>query len=214
MTDSDSIQHTFACRKETLALPIVKMLRARAKYHLEEGDLIRFRLWTAAVPKLTQGLHMHEAPEPPGTVGSFLAAFHFTSPTEDEDRGSGLSPLIIACFTGNVTVVKDLLTSHNANVHSRVRLATLNDVVEVGQQALSVAAAGCPESTVRSCISALLAAGADPNDANKNGSNALLSAAFLNNSAGTSAFLPFFAIRLTWFLTRPPHFTTRRSIAD
>ena len=91
--------------------------------------------------------------------------YQFASPRDDENTGSGLAPLTLACISGNVQVVRDLIRSHGVNMNVRVLVDDLNTDFgcERGNGALGMAAFSCPYQHVHEIVSILLESGADPN---------------------------------------------------
>ena len=65
------------------------------EYCLGSGDLLSFRVWTAQLPNIMQGLQ-NSTTLPPATVADFLAAARFNGPRDEENIGSGFSPLMVS----------------------------------------------------------------------------------------------------------------------
>ena len=71
-----------------------QMLEKKRAYHLGSGNLLRYRVWTALASSVMQGLVHGDAQEAPTSVDSFLALYRFTSARDEENRGSGYTPIM------------------------------------------------------------------------------------------------------------------------
>ena len=121
-------------------------------------------MWSSYAHSCMQGLTHSGMPPPHTTAADFLAANQFSSPTDEENSGSGLTPLMFAAVSGCVEVVRELIERH-ANVNARVLIGDLmpDFGVEKRADALAMAAFSCPHKRVYEIISTLLEFGADPN---------------------------------------------------
>ena len=73
-----------------------QMLEKKREYYLGRGDLLKFRVWTALANSVMQGLTHNHAQEAPSSVQEFLALYRFESARDEENRGSGFTPLVFA----------------------------------------------------------------------------------------------------------------------
>ena len=74
------------------------MLEKKREYHLGKGEMLEFRVWTSSVNSVMQGLiHNSDAQAQPTTVDAFLALYRFATDRDEENLGSGFSPLHFAC---------------------------------------------------------------------------------------------------------------------
>ena len=165
MTDADGVERAIPCDKSKIGGVVHQMVEKRREYYLGAGDIMRFRVWSALVPGCMQGLSHSDVAPLPATVTEFLAAYRYASPRDEENIGSGLVPLTVACISGNVEVVRELIRSHGANVNARVQVDDLNAEfgVERGNDALGIGAFSCPHAQAHEIVSVLLESGADPN---------------------------------------------------
>ena len=170
-----------------------RMLAKKREYYLGSGDLLRFRVWTAVANSVMQGLTHddNKEQEVPSSVPAFLALNRFESARDEENRGSGFTPLILAAVSGNLPIVRELIDSKGVDVRARVRVAVHELGTEKGMDALALAAGACPQRHVHDVVTALLAAGADPNAYSSSGSGAtpLIVALSLHNLGGVCALL-------------------------
>ena len=136
-----------------------------------------------------RGLPSIEIPSTPSSVSEYLSHFQFRTPHDETDR-SGLQPLLFAAMSGNVAVVKDLITRERVNVKARVRRNLPKFGIEKGMDTLSCALATCPRGAVHEIVSFLLEAGSDPNlTFPKSGGTPLMSAVTWNNLEGVKALV-------------------------
>ena len=167
-----------------------QMLEKKREYHLGKGELLSFRIWQAMTHGTMQGLAHGNMQEPPSTVGEFLALNRFVSARDEENRGSGYTPLIYAAMSGNLPVVRELIDRNSVDVRARVRVDVQVFGGEKGMDALAIAAACCPQRQVHNVVTELLAAGADPNVASsRNGTTPLIAAIGMQNLGGVCALL-------------------------
>ena len=144
------------------------MLKKRREYHLELNELVRYRVWSAISNTFMQGLVCAEMPSSPASVEEFLMEYRFESPTDEEDRGSGITPLMLSSMAGNVEVVHELTRRHRVNLNARTRVELPELMLVKGVAALH-AATLCSREQTHAVVTALLAAGADPNVASTAG---------------------------------------------
>ena len=90
------------------------MLKKRKNYELGRGELLNFRYWSAVV-SLMEGLTYKHVEAPPTSVDAFLALFRFTTARDEENRGSGCTPLQFAAMSGNLSVMRELINEHGAD---------------------------------------------------------------------------------------------------
>ena len=166
-----------------------QMLEKKREYYLGRGDLVKFRVWTALASSVMQGLTHNHAQDAPSSVHEFLALYRFESARDEENRGSGFTPLVFSSVSGNLPVVRELIESESVDVRARIRVGMPDLGAEKGMDALSMAAACCSQRRVHDIVAALIAAGADPNAASVNGSTPLISAIAYQNFGGVSALL-------------------------
>jgi hypothetical protein len=74
------------------------MLQKKREYRLGYGELLLYRLWTALSSGVMEGLVCMDMPSIPTTVEEFLAEYRFDSPTDEENSGSGYTPLIFGHY--------------------------------------------------------------------------------------------------------------------
>ena len=154
------------------------MLDKRREYYLGSGQVLMFRLWSALTFVCMQGLSSQDMPALPTTTAEFLSANRFDTPRDEENTGSGFSPLIISALSGNITVVRELIAGHNVNVNARVRINSMGGEfgMESGMDALAIAACACPQDQAHGMIRVLLEAGANPNSRFSSGGTPLIAA--------------------------------------
>ena len=167
---------------------IWKMLKKRREYHLELNELVRYRVWSAISNTFMQGLVCAEMPSSPASVEEFLVEYRFESPTDEEDRGSGITPLMLSSMAGNVEVVHELTRRHRVNLNARTRVELPELMLVKGVAALH-AATLCSREQTHAVVTALLAAGADPNVASTAGYCVLTVAAVLLNEVAIASLL-------------------------
>ena len=130
-----------------------------------------------------QGLVCPEMHANPESVEEFITEFRFDSPT-NEDKDSGFTPLVFAVISGNIRVVNELITRHNASIGCRTTLKIPELGADRGATALHWTG-WCPRDQTHAVVTALLSAGADPNATTGMGAAPPLMAAamFLNEVA-------------------------------
>jgi len=122
-------------------------------------------------------------------VNEFLTHNRFSKP-DDETDASGFTPLVCAAMSGNIDVVRELITTHHVDVNARVRNGMPTFGFEKGATALVLAAGVCPQDKVREMVSFLLASGSDPNlTLPGSGGTPLMSAVLYNNLEGVRALV-------------------------
>ena len=160
--DAAGVPQPIPCRKDKMAPIILKLLRSLQEYHFGRDELLSFRMFTALTPLLMSGLSSEGMPPPPRSVNAFLTQNRFSKP-DDETGASGFTPLVFAAMSGNIDVVRELITTHHVEVNARVRVGMPKFGIEKGMHALALAAAVCPQNKVHEMVSFLLASGSDPN---------------------------------------------------
>ena len=174
--------------KDKVGGVMFQMLEKKREYYLGSGDLLRYRMWTALASSVMQGLSRADALEVPSSVTTFLALNRFASARDEENKGSGYTPLVCAGMSGNLSVVRGLIES-NVDVNARVRVAVNELGAEKGMGALALAAACCPQRTVHNIVALLLEAGADPNSSSVSGASPLIASLSFQNYGGVCALL-------------------------
>ena len=175
--------------KDKIGNVMFQMLEKKREHYLGSGDLLAFRLWTALTNSVMQGLTHNHAQDASSSAQEFLALYRFESAQDEENRGSGYTPLVFASMSGNLPVVRELIESRRVDVRARVRVDLHDLGAEKGMDALAFAAGACAQRHVHDIVAALLAAGADPNAASVNGSTPLMAAIGYQNLGGVSALL-------------------------
>ena len=167
MPDDNGGQRTIPCDKDKIGTIVFHMMEKRREYYLGSGDLLRFRVWSAFSFSCMQGLSQCDMAPSPATVTDFLEANRFDSPTDEEGARAttGFTPLMFAAASGNVSVVRELLKIHKADVNARVRTDDMNPDfgLEKGCDPLGIATAACPQHQAHDVIGLLLESGANPN---------------------------------------------------
>lgn len=191
MIDDAGVQRPIPCDKAKIGTVLLQMLSKRREYYLGSGDLFMFRMWTALSCSIMQGLPQHDMSPSPLTVADFLTANHLNTARDEENAGSGFSPLIWAALSGNVEVVRELIASHNVDVNSRLLSGSGADSfgMEKGMDALGIAAYLCPQNRVHDVVSTLLEAGADVNSRFSSGGTPLIAAVAGQSEEGVRALL-------------------------
>ena len=88
--------HSPQSDKGKIGTVMFQMLEKKRQYYLGSKDLLKFRLWAAFVPSILQGLTHASTQEQPTSVAAFLALNRFTTPRDEENRGAGYTPLMLA----------------------------------------------------------------------------------------------------------------------
>ena len=193
-TGTDGVQRPIPCKKTEMASVMLRMLRLLREYHLGESttsgnDLIEFRMWTALTPTVMKGLPYDGAPSFAQSMVDFLAEYRFTKP-DDEKVGSGFTPLVYAALSGSVACAKELLALDCVSVNARVQIDVPKYGIEQGMDALSMAAAACPQSHACEMVALLISYGADPNATfPSTGGTPLISAVSWHSLEGVRALL-------------------------
>ena len=187
--DAAGVSQPIPCRKAKMAPIILKLLRSLREYHFGRDELLSFRMFTALTPLLTSGLSSEEMPPPPRSVNEFLTQNRFSKP-DDETDASGFTPLVFAAISGNIGVVRELITTHHVDVNARVRVGMPKSGFDKGMHALTLAAAGCPQHKVHEMVCFLLASGSDPNlTFPGSGGTPLMAAVMYHNLEGVRALV-------------------------
>ena len=181
-------QRRIPCDKSKVGAVIWNMLQKKREYHLGYGELLLYRLWTALSSGVMEGLVCMDMPSIPTTVEEFLAEYRFDSPTDEENSGSGYTPLILATISGNDCVVRSLITRHNVNVNSRTLIKLPELSADKGGTALH-AVSFCPREQTHAIVTALLAAGADPHAIMDSGGTVLMTTAMSLNEVAAKNIL-------------------------
>ena len=186
---NDGVKRTIPCRKSSFATVMLTMLKKRREFLLGSGDLVNYRMWTALTPSVMQGLPSDDLPALPSSVEEFISAYRFNSARDEENHGVGLCPILLSAMSGNLAVVNELISQYNVDVNAQLQMHFYEYGVQQGATALTFSAALCPQDKVHAVISALLAAGADPNAQNMQGTSPLMAAAKYLSLEGTRALL-------------------------
>lgn len=190
VTGADGLERSISCQKENMAPVLLRLLASLKKYHLERNDLLNYRMWTALTPLVMKGLPSDEIILPPQSVDQYLAELYFSGP-HAEVHDSGFTPLICAAISGNVSVVKELITREHVNVKASFRVDLPKFGIEKKMDALTCTAAMCEASRVHETISLLVEApGVDPNATFPgSGGTPLMAAVMWHNLAGVNALI-------------------------
>jgi ankyrin repeat protein len=192
MPNPDGSWRTIPCDKEVLAPVMWKMLSSLIQFSLGDERIPEYRLWSAFVPHIMQGLSMPDeaALYAPASVSEFLRIYRCKTPNDEEGKkGSGYSPLFLATLSGNVSVARELIDTHGANVHVTTRQFHTTLGFDKGSTALFAAVAFCPSKHVDDMVALHLQAGADPNRCTKSGGTPLHAGAGFHNLAGVNALI-------------------------
>ena len=175
---------------------LYRMLHKRREYHLGLGEIVVYRMWTALVQSIMEGLPYSALPLPT-SLQEFLAEYSFKHVNEEENRGSGISPLMLSAMSGNVTVTKEIVTSHSVDMNARLQVDMPDFGSERGMTPLHLAASYCPSTCVHDIIQALLTGGAEPNSmTTAAGITPLMSAVSYHRLKGVEAMLELSGSRL------------------
>ena len=175
------------CTKIQIAPMMLRMVQKRREYLLGSSDLVNYRIWTALTPNVMQGLNSDEMPALPSSLREFTSTYRFNDALEQDDQG--FTPLMLLATSGNVTVLNELISQHKVNVDARLQMNLYEYGAQQGATALGLAAGMCPQNNVYAVFVALLAAGADPNIQNKQGTTPLMVAAAYQSLEGVCALL-------------------------
>ena len=178
------------CRKNEMAPVLTKLLQKKREYLLGLGDLDNYRMWSALVPSVMQGLPSDSLPTSPQSAEGFAVGNRIQGACDEEDEGgSGLTPLMLAATSGNHIVLNELISQNSLDMDARLLIDLHQFGIEKGATALTFAVGIGPRSAVHATVTALLAAGANPNATNANGTTPLMVAAAYQNFQGTHALL-------------------------
>ena len=186
--DAAGAPQPIPCRKDKMAPIILKLLWSLREYHFGRDELLSFRWFTALTPLLMSGLSSEGMPPPPQSVNEFLTQNRFSKP-DDETDASGFTPLVFAAISGNIDVVRELITTHHVDVNARVRVGMSKFGAEKGMHALALAAGTCPQDKAHEMVSFLLASGSDPNLTLGSGGTPLMAAVVCHNLEGVRALV-------------------------
>ena len=181
MVDPKSGEHrAIPCDKEKVGSVIWKMLQKRREYELGSEAILPFRLWTAFSSGIMQGLFCNEMASIPTSVEQYLAEYRFESPIDEQNCGSGFTPLHLACLSGNTAVVRDLINNSgvDVNAHTIIQYGSLGSPKGCTPLHLT---SYCPLAETHAIVTALLSAGADPNATTGAGFSVLMGAAIFQN---------------------------------
>ena len=168
---------------------MICMIEKKREYLLGLGDLVNYRVWTSLIPSVMQGLASAASSALPTSVDDFVTTYHFSGPRDEENQGSGVTPLMLAALSGNLAVVNELISKCHVDVDARLQIDLHQFGAEKGSTALALSAGMCPESNVHDVVAALLAAGSNPNSASKQGTSPLMAAVVYQSLAGVRALL-------------------------
>ena len=188
-TGSDGVERSIPCIKDEIALVMLQMLQKRREYFLGLRHFAHFRMWTALVPSVMEGLPSDAIHALPHSVTEFVANYRFSGARDEENKGSGLTPLMLAGLSGNVDVVDKLISEHQVDVDSGLQINLYDLGAEKGATALFLAAALCPQNSIHTIVVSLLRGGANPNVITKHGTTPLMAAAMYQSLEGTRALL-------------------------
>ena len=189
MIDEHGVRRTIPCDKDKIGNVMAQMLEKKREFYLGNGDMLMFRVWTALSNSIMQGLATQMHNTQPTSVTAFLALNHFRTPRDEENRGSGYTPLIFSAMSGYLSIVRELLGTHGADVSTRVRVDIPEFSAERGMDVLCLAVGACPQHQVHDVVAALLAAGADPNTRTQSGGSAIVGGVVFRNENGVRALL-------------------------
>ena len=95
--DSDGMRRTIPCRKNEVASAMLKMLQTRREHLFGSADIVNYRMLTAILPSFMQGLPC-KIPAP-RSVNDFVAENRFSGARDEENCGSGATPLMTPAST-------------------------------------------------------------------------------------------------------------------
>lgn len=187
---ADGEHYTTACDKLTLGPNLLKMLDKRREFHLGFEQMLLYRAWTAFTHPMMQGFETVTSDDlpVPSSVDEFLCLMRFNGARDEENQGSGITPLMLSAIAGNLVVV-EALVNLGVDVNARTIEALAEFSAHQGSTALLFAAAVCPGRQTHGVVAALLQAGADPNSQTVFGGTPLMAAAFCQHLDGMNALI-------------------------
>mmetsp|Transcript_35470 Transcript_35470/g.82136 ORF Transcript_35470/g.82136 Transcript_35470/m.82136 type:complete len:779 (-) Transcript_35470:104-2440(-) len=191
----DATTRKIPCDRAKIGPVVWTLLKSKLEYvgrpDGDGGSLEMYRIWTSLMPHLMRNLPVPDEYRSyvPSTVEEFLRLYRFETANDEEGKEeSGLSPLFMAAFSGNVKVARVLVAEHKANASVQARDQNTILGLDVGCTPLhgctAFAATGHEEM-----ITLLLNSGADLNAQSKLGITPLAGASILQNPEGSQALL-------------------------
>ena len=184
LQDADGNLVCVPCDKTKIGPICFEMLETKRRHALHSEGRAEYILWTAFMPKLLMGLPSDMPPQP-DTIDGFLSAYRYTSATDEQNRGSGLAPLIAASLSGNAAVVERLVACEGVDVNARTA-GFPQFFIPHGSTALHCAVGASPANHYAICA-ALLRSGANPNAPAAGGTTPLMGG--FNSLQGTESLI-------------------------
>ena len=181
------------CDRIKIGNVISSMVTKRIQYHLGREEMQAFRLWKAARSVFLVGLPQLKEHKLPQCLESFLREFKFAPSAKSSSslskNGSAASwtPLVLACISSNLPVVRELVEDLGVDVN--VRMGFVDRTMGFPRDCTALHyAAYTGRHVVKQIVELLVQAGADLNDSrNQGGWAPLFSAVYRCNAGGRTA---------------------------
>mmetsp|Transcript_10167 Transcript_10167/g.26619 ORF Transcript_10167/g.26619 Transcript_10167/m.26619 type:complete len:302 (-) Transcript_10167:1934-2839(-) len=127
MRNPDGTMRKIPCDRDKIGPVVWTLLKSKLEYigGRVDGDSVQeYRMWIALMPHFMRGLPVPDefSAFVPFTVEAFLRLYRFkTAKDEEGTKQSRVTPLFLACLSGNVEVARALITEHKADVHANFR---------------------------------------------------------------------------------------------
>ena len=180
------------CDRAAIGRIMCRLLANLSKSYQSKGRLDDFRLWKAVSPHFVQELPCEDMPSQPANYHEFLEQYHFKTAGTDGSvlNGGGISTLLLACISGNLTVAQELVRRCPEDVNSRVKTEVRALGIAKGFTPLHAAMSFCPPDASPQIVKLLIESGADPNAAfDRAQISPLYTVTVTSNLAGLSALV-------------------------
>jgi len=191
MRNPDGTMRKIPCDRDKIGPVVWTLLKSKLEYigRADGGSLEDHRIWTALIPHFMKNLPVPDelSAYVPSTVEEFLRVYRFKTANDEEgEKKGGLSPLMMAAFSGNVEVARALVAEHKADVRGQIRDTNTLTGFDADFTPLHACMSFNPHEDMRALI---LNSGADLNAPSKSGITPLIALIAGHNSEGLKALL-------------------------